>query len=168
MKNNICTWIIIVLLDIYLILKNRFLEMFSDWWFWLSYSGVLLTIILLIYLYEKRIKYIKAIKIATIIFLCAWNLLYIYAYYNVTPHKTIHTIVSLRGYGIRRREDVLFSYKGYKFDKNTRVWDAVDKYGEDLIHKCKLELSLCEVNNFPYLYYINYIHIVEKDPRPER
>ena len=72
-KSNMCTWLIIVLLAIYIRFMGTFLTMFSDWWNLLSFSVVYLIVILLIYLLEKSIEYIRAIIISAIVFLCAWN-----------------------------------------------------------------------------------------------
>ena len=52
-----CTWLIIVLLAIYIRFMGTFLTMFSDWWNLLSFSVVYLIVILLIYLLEKSIEY---------------------------------------------------------------------------------------------------------------
>ena len=116
-KSNMCTWLIIVLLAIYIRFMGTFLTMFSDWWNLLSFSVVYLIVILLIYLLEKSIEYIRAIIISAIVFLCAWNTIYLYAYCNRNTDKAIHATVSLNGYGTRPVPKVLFTYKGYKFEK---------------------------------------------------
>lgn len=155
-----CTWLIIVLLAMYTYLRLNFLITFSDWWIALTYCGIVLIITLSIYLYKKNIEYIKVIKLSTIVFLSAWNLLYLYGYSNIGNHDTINVTVPLKGYYTRRIDGVLFSFKGYKFDRSIKLTDVLSKYGDDLPNKCEIELSLERI--FPNFYYINYIDIVEK------
>lgn len=162
-KSNMCTWLIIVLLAIYIRFMGTFLTMFSDWWNLLSFSVVYLIVILLIYLLEKSIEYIRAIIIHAIVFLCAWNTIYLYAYCNRNTDKAIHATVSLNGYGTRPVPKVLFTYKGYKFEKVVNLKDVISKYGDNLRNICELELSLSEVDALPIFYYINYIDVVKKE-----
>ena len=143
-----CTWLIIVLLAIYIRFMGTFLTMFSDWWNFLSFSVVYLIVILLIYLLEKSIEYIRAIIISAIVFLCAWNTIYLYAYCNRNTDKAIHATVSLNG---------------YKFEKVVNLKDVISKYGDNLRNICELELSLSEVDALPIFYYINYIDVVKKE-----
>lgn len=161
-KSNMCTWLIIVLLGIYIRFSGTFLTMFSDWWNLLSFSIVYLIVILLIYLLEKSIGYIRAIIISAIVFLCAWNTIYLYAYCNRSTNKAIHATAPLNGYGTRPVNKVLFTYKGYKFQKVVNLKDVISKYGDNLKNRCELELSLSEVDALPNFYYINYIDVVEK------
>ena len=154
------SWLIIVLLAIYIHFRGTFLTMFSDWWNLLSFSIVYLIIILLIYLLEKSIEYIRAIIISAIVFLCAWNTIYLYAYCNRSTDNAIHTTVPLNGYGTRPVHKVLFTYKGYKFEKVVNLKDVISKYGDDLKNRFELELSLSEVDALPNFYYINYIDVV--------
>lgn len=105
----------------------------------------------------------KAVTITAIVFLCAWNLIYLYAYYSMNTHTPIYIIVPFKThYSPRHGDCVSFSYKGYKFYRKLRLRDMQSKYGENLTSKCNLELSLYKVDAFPYFYYINYIDIVEK------
>lgn len=160
-KSNLFTWLIIVLLAMYIYLRLNFLITFSDWWLALSYCGVVLITILLLYLYNKNINYVKVIKLSTILFLSAWNITYLYGCSSVSIHDTISVTVPLRGYYTHRMDGVLFSYEGYKFDRTINLTDVLSKYGDDLPNKCELKLSLEQI--FPNFYYINYIDIVEKD-----
>lgn len=106
----------------------------------------------------------KAVTITAIVFLCAWNLIYLYAYYSMNTHTPIYIIVPFKThYSPRHGDCVSFSYKGYKFYRKLRLRDMQSKYGENLTSKCNLELSLYKVDAFPYFYYINYIDIVEKN-----
>lgn len=155
-------WLVVLSYGMYIILEQSFLTMFSEWVFWGSCCGTLVIIMLLIYLFEKSIKFIKAIKISALIFLCVWNLIYLFARCNVNTHKPICAIVPLNGYYTRPGSGVLFSYKGYKFNRKVSIGKALSKYGEDLIHKCDIELSLYEVDGLPDFYYINYVDIVAK------
>ncbi len=145
----------------YMYLRLNFLITFSDWWIALSYCGAFLIVMLLIYFHEKCIKYLKVIIISTIAFLSVWNIIYLYGYYNIGAHEAIKATVPLSGYYTWRTDGVLFSYKGYKFNRTLNITDVISKYGKDLTKKCELELSLTEV--FPNLYYINYIDVVEKE-----
>ena len=158
-KKDVELWLIIVLLGIYIYLDLNFLTTFSDWWIVGSYCGVLLIVMLLTYLLGKSIEYLKAIKISAIAFLGIWNIIYIYGYCNISTHKTINVTVPLSGYYTGRIDGVLFSFKGYKFNRSLNLADAISKYGEELPNKCELELSLSEV--FTNFYYINYIDVVE-------
>ena len=158
-----CVWLVVLLLGMYIILEQAFLTMFSKWMFWLSCCGTFIVIMLFFYLFEKNIKFIKVIKASAIIFLCVWNFIFLYAHFNVNTYKSVHAIVPLNGYYTARGSGVLFSYNGYKFKRSLRLRDALSKYGEDLIHKCNLELSLYEVDGLPDFYYINYIDIVAKN-----
>ena len=162
-KSDMYLWLIIVLLAIYIRFRGTFLTMFSDWWNLLSFSIVYLIVILLIYLLEKSIEYIRAIIISAIVFLCAWNTIYLYAYCNRSTDKTIHATVPLNGYGTRPVHKVLFTYKGYKFEKVVNLKDVISKYGDDLRNIFELELSLSEVDALPNFYYINYIDVVKKE-----
>lgn len=163
-KSAIYSWLIIALLGIYINLEQSFLTILSEWWFWLSLCGILLFCLVLIYLFEKSINYIKAVTIFAIMFLCAWNLIYLYAYYSMNTHTPIYIIVPFKThYSPRHGDCVSFSYKGYKFYRKLRLRDVQSKYGENLTSKCNLELSLYKVDAFPYFYYINYIDIVEKN-----
>ena len=67
-KSNMCTWLIIVLLAMYMYLRLNFLITFSDWWIALCYCGVFLVFMLLFYLLGKSITYLKIIEISTIAF----------------------------------------------------------------------------------------------------
>ena len=159
-KSDVCIWLIIALLAIYIHLRSNFLITFSNLWIALSYCGIILIIMSLIYLYKKNVKYIKVIKLSTIVFLSAWNILYLYGYSSVSKHQIINVTVPLKGYYTRRIDGVLFSYRGYKFDRTINLTDVLSKYGDDLPNKCELELSLEQI--FPNFYYIKFIDIVEK------
>ena len=162
-KSDWYSWLIIVLLAIYIRFRGTFLTMFSDWWNLLSFCVVYLIVILLIYLLEKSIEYIRAVIISAIVFLCAWNTIYLYAYCNRSTDKAIHVTVPLNGYGTRPVHKVLFTYKGYKFEKVVNLKDVISKYGDNLRNICELELSLSEVDALPFFYYINYIDVVRKE-----
>lgn len=162
-KSDLYSWLIIVLLAIYIRFRGTFLTMFSDWWNLLSFSVIYIIVILLIYLLEKSMEYIRAIIISAIVFLCAWNTIYLYAYCNRSTDKAIHATVPLNGYGTRPVHKVLFTYKEYKFEKVVNLKDVISKYGDNLRNICELELSLSEVDALPKFYYINYIDVVKKE-----
>lgn len=156
-----CIWLIIFLLAIYMYLRLNFLITFSDLWIVLCYCGVFLFFMLLFYLLENSIKCLKIIEISTIVFLSIWNIIYLYGYYSISAHNAIDVTVPLNGYYTRRVDGVLFSYKGYKFNRTLNISDVLTKYGKDLTKECELKLSLYEV--FENFYYINYIDVVEKN-----
>lgn len=160
-KSNMCIWLIIVLLAMYMYLRLNFLITFSDWWIALCYCGVFLVFMLLFYLLGKSIKYLKIIEISTIAFLSVWNIIYLCGFYCISAHNTIEVIVPINGYYTRRVDGVLFSYKGYKYNRPLNISDVLTKYGKDVIKECALKLSLYEV--YENFYYINYIDIVKKN-----
>ena len=65
--------------------------------------------------------------------------------YSISAHKTIEVIVPINGYYTRRVDGVLFSYKGYKFNRTLNISDVLTKYGKDITKECELKLSLYEV-----------------------
>ena len=162
-KSNMCTWLIIVLLAMYMYLRLNFLITFSDWWIALCYCGVFLVFMLLFYLLGKSIIYLKIIEISTIVFLSVWNIIYLCGFYSIGAHNTIEVIVPIYGYYTRRVDVVLFSYKGYKFNRTLNISDVLTKYGKDITKECELKLSLYEV--YENFYYINYMDIVKKNVR---
>ena len=84
-------------------------------------------------------------------------------FYSISAHNTIEVIVPINGYYTRRVDGVLFSYKGYKFNRTLNISDVLTKYGKDVTKECELKLSLYEV--YENFYYINYIDIVKKNVR---
>ena len=62
-----------------------------------------------------------------------------------TTTQTIWVAVVINGYYTRRVDGVLFSYKGYKFNRTLNISDVLTKYGKDVTKECELKLSLCEV-----------------------
>ena len=65
--------------------------------------------------------------------------------YSISAHNTIEVIVPINGYYTRRVDGVLFSYKGYKFNRTLNISDVLTKYGKDITKECELKLSLYEV-----------------------
>ena len=65
--------------------------------------------------------------------------------YSISAHNTIEVIVPINGYYTRRVDGVLFSYKGYKFNRTLNISDVLTKYGKDITKECELKLSLYEL-----------------------
>lgn len=161
-KNNPNTyiWSTIILLAIYMYLRLSFLTTFNDWWIVVSFIVVVILIIVILFIKMRALNFIKIAKVSSITFLIIWNIVYLYGKYLTIDNLSFTVCTDLNGYYTSRIDGVLFSYRGYKFDRPLNLTDVITKYGDNLTKECKVELCLKEV--FPNFYYINYISIIKK------